>query len=352
MNILVTGGAGFIGGHFVHYMLKKYADLRLCCADKLTYAACLGSLRDVLDDKRLTFVRADICNGSEMSALFASYGFDAVVNFAAESHVDRSILSPEQFVQTNVMGTQVLIGECIKGGVRFHQVSTDEVYGDMPAACARTFNERSALRPSGPYSASKAAADLLVLAYCRTYGLRATISRSVNNYGSRQFPEKLIPVAVGCALENRPVPLYGDGRNERDWIAVEDHCSAIDVILQRGRPGGVYNVSAGCVIDNLTLVKRILAILGKDECGYTFVTDRKGHDRRYASDSSELRALGWQPQVDFRQGIEKTVRWYESNRALYDRIASGAYLAENEQLSAEYAVTIGNQAGFDCRGGA
>lgn len=342
MKLLVTGGAGFIGSHFVHYMLGAHADTEIVCLDKLTYAGNITSLADLFGDGRFTFVRGDICDEQLAGSLFEDNRFDAVVNFAAESHVDRSISSPRPFTLTNVLGTQTLLDLCVKHGVRFHQVSTDEVYGDLPAGSRERFTEESPLRPSSPYSASKAAADLLVKAYCRTYGLFATISRSGNNYGARQFPEKLIPLAVTLALKRRSVPVYGDGRNERDWIAVEDHCRAVDLILQRGESGEVYNVGADCVCDNLTLVKRILALLGRPESLIGFVPDRRGHDRRYALDCGKLRALGWQPQTEFSEGLRRTVRWYEENTGWVGDILSGVYLLKNSRVRTGERMGGGN----------
>ncbi len=329
MNILVAGGAGFIGSHFVRHMLKEHPDANVTCMDKLTYAGNITSLKEPLCDGRFSFVRGDICNAALTEEVFAEGRFDVAVNFAAESHVDRSIASPREFSATNLMGTQTLLDACLKHGVRFHQVSTDEVYGDLPAGSALKFTEESALRPSSPYSASKAAADLMVLAYCRTFGLKATVSRSANNYGARQFPEKLIPVAVICARRNRRVPLFGDGSNERDWISAEDHCRAIDTILQKGACGEVYNVGADSVCANIDMVRRILALTGRPESLIDFVCDRKGHDRRYALDCSKLRALGWEPLVPFGEGIAATVRWYEDNDGWVDDILSGAYMLKN-----------------------
>lgn len=332
MNILVTGGAGFIGSHFVHYMLETYPDIRLYCIDKLTYAGNISSLEDVLCDPRFNFVRGDICNRRLVAEVMQRGGFDAVINFAAESHVDRSIKSPRVFTRTNLIGTQVLLDECLRRGVRFHQISTDEVYGDMPAGSKDKFTESSPLRPSSPYSASKAAADLMVLAYCRTYGLNATISRCSNNYGIRQFPEKLIPVTIVRALKGGRVPVFGDGLNERDWIATEDHCRAVDFILKNGEAGQVYNVGADCAISNLRLVERILSLLGKDENAVEFVADRLGHDRRYALDCTKLRAMGWRPICDFDAGIERIVRWYAEGNTWLNEVLSGAYKIKNNRF--------------------
>lgn len=313
MTVIVTGGAGFIGSNFIFYMLGKYRDCRVVCLDKLTYAGNLHTLSPVMDDPNFRFVRGDICDRDAVYKLFEEEHPDMVVNFAAESHVDRSIKSPEIFLQTNVLGVEVLLDACRKYGiVRYHQVSTDEVYGDLPLdAPELLFTESSPIRASSPYSASKAGADLLTLAYYRTYGLPVTVSRCGNNYGPYQHPEKLIPLLITNALENRPLPIYGNGENVRDWIHVADHCGAIDAILQKGRVGEVYNVGARNEMRNLDVAKTICRITGKPETLITHVPDRKGHDLRYAIDPTKLEGeLGWQADVPFERGIEETVEWY------------------------------------------
>lgn len=328
MTVLVTGGAGFIGANFIFYWLKNHPGDRVVCVDKLTYAGNLSTLSAVLERPDFRFIRADICDREALDRLFEEEHPDVVVNFAAESHVDRSIEDPEVFLRTNVMGTAALLDTCRKYGTpRFHQVSTDEVYGDLPLDRPDLrFTEESPLRTSSPYSASKASADLLTLACCRTYGLPATVSRCSNNYGPWQFPEKLIPLMIANALQDKPLPVYGTGRNVRDWLYVEDHCRAIDLILWKGKPGEVYNIGGNYEMDNLAMVKRICQELGKPESLITFVTDRKGHDLRYAIDAGKLqRELGWQPGTGFDEGIQKTIRWYLENRSWWEEIVSGEY---------------------------
>ena len=334
-TMLVTGGAGFIGSNFIFHMLSKYRDLRLICLDKLTYAGNLSTLREALEDPRLHFVRADICDRKAVFQLFEEQRPDTVVNFAAESHVDRSIENPGIFLNTNVYGVSVLMDACCRYGVkRYHQVSTDEVYGDLPlAGGASPFAETAPLRASSPYSASKAAADLLVLAYHRTYGLPVTISRSGNNYGPYQFPEKLIPLMLISALKNKTLPVYGDGENIRDWIYVEDHCRAIELILRCGRAGEVYNVGSSCEMSNINLVRLLLKELGKPESLVTFVADRRGHDLRCAVDASKIRLqLGWRPETSFLDSIRKTVRWYLGHRTWWSEIISGDYRKYYESM--------------------
>lgn len=336
MKILVTGGAGFIGSNFIYHMLGKYPDCRIVCLDKLTYAGNLRTLSGALKDGRFRFVRGDIADGDFVYRLFGDERFDAVVNFAAESHVDRSIVNARPFLVTNIIGTQVLLDACNRYGVgRFHQISTDEVYGDLPIERGDLrFTESSPLRPSSPYAASKASADLLVLAYCRTHGTFATVSRCSNNYGPCQFPEKLIPLTITRALEGKNLPVYGDGKNVRDWLHVYDHCRAIDSILRGGRAGEVYNVGGGCELPNTEVVKRILALLNRPESLIEFVADRKGHDRRYAMDCSKLESeLGWKAETDFSVGLEQTVRWYLDNRSWWEEILSGEYKKYEEGLS-------------------
>ena len=313
MNHLITGGAGFIGTNYIRYILGKYPEDKVICADKLTYAGNRDNLKDLGCDGRFSFERADICDRDAVYRLFEKYDVDFVVNFAAESHVDRSITDPAVFLQTNIAGTGVLLDAVNKFGVkRFHQISTDEVYGDLPLE--RTdlrFDEAWDLRPSSPYSASKASADLLCLAYHRTYGIPVTVSRCSNNYGPYQFTEKLIPLMITKARNNESLPVYGDGLNVRDWIFVSDHCSAVDMIVRHGRAGEIYNVGGDCEIANIDIVKTILDMLGKPESLITYVKDRPGHDRRYAINSEKLqKELGWKPATDFERGIRETVRWY------------------------------------------
>ncbi len=335
MTILVTGGAGFIGANFLFYQRKTHPQDRLVCLDKLTYAGNLTTLAPLMDCPNFRFVKGDICDRQAVEALFEEERPDAVVNFAAESHVDRSIEDPEVFLRTNILGTQVLMDACRKFGTRrYHQVSTDEVYGDLPLDRPDLlFTEETPIRTSSPYSASKAAADLLVLAYHRTYGLNATISRCSNNYGPYHFPEKLIPLMIANALHDQPLPVYGQGLNVRDWLYVEDHCSAIDQILRRGRPGEVYNVGGSNEMRNIDIVRLICQALGKPESLITYVTDRKGHDLRYAIDASKLRReLGWQPETAFADGLEKTIRWYLENRQWWETIRSGEYRHYYEKM--------------------
>ena len=328
MNTLVTGGAGFIGANYVYHLLARYPGDRIVVLDALTYAGNLETLTAALSDPHVRFVHGDICDKPLLDSLFAEERFDAVVNFAAESHVDRSIENPGVFLQTNVVGTAALLDACRKYAVaRFHQVSTDEVYGDLPLDRPDLFfTEETPLHASSPYSASKASADLLVLAYHRTYGLPATISRCSNNYGPYHFPEKLIPLMISRALEDQPLPVYGDGANVRDWLYVEDHCAAIDRIVRAGRVGEVYNVGGHNERTNLEVVKTILRELGKPESLIAFVRDRQGHDRRYAIDPSKIRAeLGWEPTTGFDAGIRSTVRWYLDHRDWWQHIVSGEY---------------------------
>ena len=333
-NILVTGGAGFIGGNFIHYLLGNRPDCHITCLDALTYAGNLETLKSVLEDSRLRFVHGDITDREAVYHLFEEENFDAVVNFAAESHVDRSIDTPEVFLKTNILGTQVLLDACNRFGTgRYHQVSTDEVYGDLPLDRPDLFfTEETPIHTSSPYSASKASADLLVTAYYRTYGTPVTISRCSNNYGPYHFPEKLIPLMILNALEDKPLPVYGDGKNVRDWLYVEDHCRAIELILENGRVGEVYNVGGHHEKQNIEVVKTILHALGKDEELIAFVKDRPGHDRRYAIDPSKIhRELGWLPQTSFEDGIQTTVEWYLQNRSWWEHIRSGDYRRYYEQ---------------------
>lgn len=317
MKILVTGGAGFIGGNFIQYMLKNHPGCRMVCLDKLTYAGNLSTLAGALNNANFTFVRGDIADSDFVCGLFARESFDAVVNFAAESHVDRSISGAQVFMVSNVVGVQVLLDACNRYGVRrFHQISTDEVYGDLPLGSpSLKFTEESPLRPSSPYAASKAAADLIALASRRTYGTFVTISRSSNNYGPYQHPEKLIPLVITRALAGEKVPVYGDGQNVREWISVFDHCRAVDLVLQNGESGEIYNVGGGVEMANIDLVELILNELGVPRSLIEFVSDRKGHDRRYSIDSNKMAyKFGWRPQTNFLEGIKRTVRWYKNNR--------------------------------------
>ncbi len=316
MTIIVTGGAGFIGSNFVFHMLGKYPDYRIVCLDKLTYAGNLSTLEPVMENPNFRFVKADICDREAVYKLFEEEKPDIVVNFAAESHVDRSIENPGIFLETNIMGTAVMMDACRKYGItRYHQVSTDEVYGDLPLhGGASPFTELSPLRPSSPYAASKASADLLALSYFRTYGLPVTVSRCSNNYGPWQYPEKLIPTAIAHALRGESVPLYGSGENVRDWLWVEDHCRAIEQILHKGREGEVYNIGAGCERSNRALVGELLALLGLPRDAVVQVPDRRGHDLRYALNAEKLmRETGWRPQVSPERGLALTVEWYRKH---------------------------------------
>ena len=325
MQILITGGAGFIGSNFIFYMLEKHPDYRIICLDKLTYAGNLSTLKSVSRHPNFCFVKADICDSEEVDRIFSKKRPDIVVNFAAESHVDRSIDDPGLFLKTNITGTQVLMDACRKYGLRrFHQISTDEVYGDLPSDRPDLFfTENTPLHPSSPYSASKAGADLLVLSYYRTYGLPVTISRCSNNYGPYQFPEKLIPLMIIHALNDQPLPVYGQGINVRDWLYVEDHCKAIDLIIHNGRIGELYNIGGHNEMRNIDIVRSICRKLGKPESLITYVADRKGHDLRYAIDPSKINAeLGWQPETRFEDGIGKTIQWYLDNRNWWEPIST------------------------------
>lgn len=337
MKLLVTGGAGFIGSNFIFYMQKKHPDYNLLCVDKLTYAGNLATLAPVMEDPKFKFIRADIAGREAIYGIFEAERPDIVVNFAAESHVDRSIEDPAIFLKTNVMGTQVLLDACRKYGIsRYHQVSTDEVYGDLPLDRPDLFfTEQTPLHTSSPYSASKAAADLLCNAYHRTYGLPITISRCSNNYGPYQFPEKLIPLMIANALANKPLPVYGQGLNVRDWLYVEDHCVAIDRILERGQAGQTYNIGGHNEMRNIDIVKLICRVLGKPESLITYVTDRKGHDMRYAIDPTFLHEqLGWLPATKFSDGIQRTIEWYLNNRSWWEEIVNGDYQNYYERMYA------------------
>ena len=335
MTIIVTGGAGFIGSNFIFHMLEAHPGNRIICLDKLTYAGNLSTLKPMTDNPRFRFVKLDICDREGVFKLFEEEHPDIVVNFAAESHVDRSIVNPQIFLETNIIGTSVLMDACRKYGIaRFHQVSTDEVYGDLPLDQPDLFfTEETPLHTSSPYSSSKAGADLLALAYHRTYGLPVTISRCSNNYGPYQFPEKLIPLMIINCLKNKPLPVYGKGLNVRDWLYVEDHCKAVDLIIHKGREGEVYNVGGHNEMHNIDIVKLVCKELGKSESLITYVTDRKGHDMRYAIDSAKIQnELGWVPETNFADGIKRTVKWYLEHRDWWEEIVSGEYQYYYEKM--------------------
>lgn len=335
MKMIITGGAGFIGSNFVFYMKKQHPDYDLVCVDKLTYAGNLETLAPVMNDPKFKFVKADIADRKAVYDLFEAEKPDVVVNFAAESHVDRSIETPSIFLETNVMGTQVLLDACRKYGIRrYHQVSTDEVYGDLPLDRPDLFfTEKTPLHTSSPYSASKASADLLCNAYHRTYGLPITISRCSNNYGPYQFPEKLIPLMIANSLADKPLPVYGEGLNVRDWLYVEDHCAAIDLILLGGKEGQVYNIGGHNEMRNIDIVKLILRALDKPESLITHVTDRKGHDMRYAIDPTFIHSeLGWLPETKFENGIQRTIEWYLANKPWWENIVNGEYRNYYERM--------------------
>ena len=335
MTIIVTGGAGFIGSNFIFYMLREHPEDRIVCLDKLTYAGNLSTLKDIMDRPNFRFVKLDICDREGVFALFEEEKPDVVVNFAAESHVDRSIEDPGIFLQTNIIGTSVLMDACRAFGIgRYHQVSTDEVYGDLPLDRPDLFfTEETPIHTSSPYSSSKAGADLLVMAYHRTYSLPVTISRCSNNYGFYQFPEKLIPLMIANCLSDKPLPVYGEGLNIRDWLYVEDHCKAIDLVIRRGREGEVYNIGGHNEMRNIDIVKLICRELGKPESLITHVADRKGHDRRYAIDPAKIHnELGWLPETKFEDGIKTTIRWYLENRPWWQEIVSGEYQNYYEKM--------------------
>ena len=335
MTVIVTGGAGFIGGNFIYYMLKNHPEDRVVCVDCLTYAGNLSTLKEAMEHPNFRFCKINICDREAVYGLFEEEHPDVVINFAAESHVDRSIENPEVFLQTNILGTAVMMDACRKYGIRrYHQVSTDEVYGDLPLDRPDLFfTEETPIHTSSPYSSSKAGADLLVLAYHRTYGLPVTISRCSNNYGPYHFPEKLIPLMIANALADKPLPVYGEGLNVRDWLYVEDHCRAIDLIVRKGRVGEVYNVGGHNEMRNIDIVKLICKELGKPESLITHVTDRKGHDMRYAIDPTKIHnELGWLPGTKFVDGIKKTIRWYLDNREWWENIISGEYQNYYERM--------------------
>lgn len=331
-TVVVTGGAGFIGSNFVYYMLNKYPDYRIVCLDCLTYAGNIHTLNKAKENPNFRFAKINICDKAAVKQLFEEEHPDTVVNFAAESHVDRSITGPEIFIKTNVEGTQTLMEVCRELNIpRYHQVSTDEVYGDLPLDRPELFfTETTPLHASSPYSASKAGADMLVMAYHRTYGFPATISRCSNNYGPYHFPEKLIPLTIINALNDQSLPVYGDGKNVRDWLYVEDHCRAIDLIIHNGKVGNIYNVGGHNEMANIDIVKLICKELGKPESLIKFVEDRKGHDRRYAIDPTFINdELGWSPETKFADGIKKTIKWYVENKDWWQDILDGTYREEN-----------------------
>lgn len=328
MKVIVTGGAGFIGSNFVYHMLSKHPDYKIICLDALTYAGNLHTLENAMKNPNFRFVKGDISDRECVYKLFEEEKPDIVVNFAAESHVDRSIENPGIFLNTNIIGTQVMMDACRKYGIkRYHQVSTDEVYGDLPLDRPELmFTEDTPIHTSSPYSASKASADLLVMAYHRTFGLPVTISRCSNNYGPYHFPEKLIPLIITRALDDKSLPVYGTGANVRDWLYVGDHCSAIDLVIHKGREGEIYNIGGHNERTNLEVVKAVLYELNKPESLITYVTDRPGHDRRYAINPEKIeRELGWNPTYNFEQGIKVTVKWYLENKEWWEKIISGEY---------------------------
>ncbi len=328
-KFLVTGGAGFIGGNFLHMMVNKYPKDKYVCLDALTYAGNMETLKPIMKKKNFKFVHLNICDRKGVYKLFSKEHFDYVINFAAESHVDRSIEDPEIFIRTNVLGTQVLMDACRKYGIkRYHQVSTDEVYGDLPLNRKDLlFTEKTPIHASSPYSASKAAADLLVLAYHRTYKLPVTISRCSNNYGPYHFPEKLIPLMIKNALANKKLPVYGKGLNVRDWLYVEDHCEAIDLVVRHGKDGEIYNIGGHNEYNNLEIVKIILKELHKPESLIQFVKDRPGHDLRYAMDPNKItKELKWKPKHNFKSGIKETIKWNLNNQKWIKNVESGKYL--------------------------
>jgi dTDP-glucose 4,6-dehydratase len=330
-NLLVTGGAGFIGSNFVRYMLERYPDLHVVVFDKMTYAGNLDNLEDVSENENYRFMRGDIADRQAIARLLESNQIDTVVNFAAESHVDRSILDPDAFIQTDVVGVYTLLDECRKLEIeRVLHVSTDEVYGSIAEGA---FREGDPMKPNSPYAASKAGGELMVRAYNVTFGLNAMVTRGSNTFGPYQYPEKLLPLFITNAIDDEPLPLYGDGRQVRDWLYVDDHCAGIDLVLRQGVPGEAYNLGGKNERHNIDVVKHMLSILGKPESLIQHVEDRPGHDRRYALDNSKIRELGWQPSLSFDQALERTVRWYADNEHWWRKLKSGEYL---EYYQAQY----------------
>lgn len=325
---LITGGAGFIGSNYIRYIFEKYPKDKIICIDKLTYAGNYDNISEFETDNRFYFERADICDRDAIYKTVKQYAPDCIINFAAESHVDRSIENPELFLKTNIFGTSVLLDAVNNFGIkRFHQISTDEVYGDLPIDRPELkFGESSPIKPSSPYSSSKAAADMLCLAYYRTYKTPVTVSRCSNNYGPYQFPEKLIPLMICNARDNKPLPVYGDGKNVRDWIYVCDHCCAVDAIVRSGKIGEIYNIGGDSEKSNIEVVKTILKSLSKPNSLITYVKDRPGHDRRYAINAEKLKdELGWKPDTDFSEGIKQTIKWYCDNTEWVKKIQTGEY---------------------------
>jgi len=334
-KILITGGAGFIGSNFTHHYMEKHPDDQVMVLDRLTYAGNLDNLKDLESNEKYWFIEADIADTKMINDLFVREKFDTVVNFAAETHVDRSIETPSIFVMTNVVGTQTLLEACRNHGVsRYHQISTDEVYGDLGTDSKDFFTEKTPINPNCPYAASKAAADLLVLAYHETYKLPVTISRCSNNYGPYQFPEKLIPYFFRLISEDKPVPIYGDGKNVRDWIYVIDHCRAIDLVLEKGKIGEVYNIGGHNEKTNLEITKILLKFLGKKEDLINFVDDRLAHDRRYAIDAGKIeKELGWKPSVTFEEGIAKTFDWYKNHKEWLEKLIQKSEERKHKEVS-------------------
>ena len=323
MKILVTGGAGFIGSNFIRYIINKYSNYKIVNLDKLTYAGNLENLRDVQDNKNYSFIRGDICDKPLVSQIVKD-NVDVIINFAAETHVDRSIYDPDQFIITDIIGTKTLLDVAKENSIKkYIQISTDEVYGSIEQG---SFNEDSVLNPSSPYSASKAAADLLVLSYYKTYKMPLIITRSSNNFGPYQYPEKIIPLFITNILEGKKLPIYGDGLNIRDWIYVEDNCEAIDFILHNGNIGEIYNIAANNEMVNIEITKMMLSILNKPETLITYVKDRPAHDRRYSIITNKIRNLGWKPKYIFKEALEKTINWYKENEWWWKKIKTGEYL--------------------------
>lgn len=326
MKLLVTGGAGFIGSNFIHYMLAQHADMQIVNFDALTYAGNLENLASIEKEKRYRFLKGDITSPEDIQVAFKSQAFDAIVHFAAESHVDRSLhLGPDNFILTNILGTQRLLDACREFSVpRFVHVSTDEVYGSLEHT--GRFSEKTPLQPNNPYAASKAASDFMVRAAVKSHGLNAVITRCSNNFGPYQFPEKLIPLMIANAIEDKPLPVYGDGLQVRDWIYVRDHCRGVDLVLQRGQPGEIYNIGGRHDVPNLEVIRMLLKLLNKPEALIQYVNDRPGHDRRYAMDTTKIETeLGWEPEFNFEIALRRTVDWYLANRSWWERVRSGAY---------------------------